>query len=56
MHDGRAGSLLEAISMHEGEGAGARDRFLALPLIDRHAVIAFLETLVSPPNVPKPAL
>lgn len=56
MHDGRAGTLLESISMHDGESAGTRDRFLALPLADRHAVIAFLETLVAPPNVPKPAL
>jgi CxxC motif-containing protein (DUF1111 family) len=54
MHDGRAETLLEAITLHEGESAGTRDRFLQLPLDDRHAVIAFLNTLVAPPGVPQP--
>jgi CxxC motif-containing protein (DUF1111 family) len=52
MHDGRAETLLEAIAMHDGESAGTRDRFLKLPIADRHAVIAFLETLVAPPIDP----
>ena len=52
MHDGRAETLLEAISMHDGEGAGTRDRFLQLSVADRNALIAFLKTLVAPPNVP----
>jgi CxxC motif-containing protein (DUF1111 family) len=56
MHDGRAGTLLEAITMHEGEGAGTRDRFLNLSLADRHDMIAFLETLIAPANVPQPRL
>ena len=56
LHDGRAGTLLEAISMHEGEAVGTRDRFLQLPHQDREAVIAFLETLVAPPNVPQPQM
>lgn len=56
MHDGRAETLLESISMHDGEAAGTRDRFLQLPLADRMALIAFLETLVAPPNVPQPKL
>ncbi len=56
MHDGRAETLLESISMHDGEAAGTRDRFLQLPLADRFAVIAFLETLVAPPNVPQPGI
>ena len=56
MHDGRAETLLEAIAMHEGEARGTRDRFLNLSLADRHALIAFLETMVAPPNVPQPAL
>lgn len=56
LHDGRAETLLEAITMHEGEGAGTRDRFLNLSLADRHAIIAFLETLVAPPDVPQPRL
>ncbi|MEM1068759.1 MAG: di-heme oxidoredictase family protein [Planctomycetota bacterium] len=54
MHDGRAGTLLEAISMHDGESAGTRDRFLNLSLSDRRAVIAFLESLVAPTGVPQP--
>lgn len=53
MHDGRAQTLLESIAMHDGEAAGTRDRFLQLPIADRMALIAFLETLVAPPNVPR---
>ena len=53
MHDGRAETVLEAISIHDGESAGTRDRFLQLPINDRHAVLEFLDTLVAPPNVPK---
>ncbi len=58
VHPGKAdqGTLLEAISMHEGEAVGTRDRFLQLPHQDREAVIAFLETLVAPPNVPQPPM
>lgn len=52
MHDGRAGTLLEAVSMHEGEAAGTRDRFLNLSHRDRSAIITFMETLVAPTNVP----
>jgi CxxC motif-containing protein (DUF1111 family) len=48
MHDGRAGTLLEAISMHAREAEATRDRFLALPLKERRAVIAFLNSLVAP--------
>lgn len=53
MHDGRAETLLEAITMHGGESKGTRDRFLTLPLQDRQAVIEFLDTLVAPPNAPQ---
>lgn len=56
LHDGRAGTLLEAISMHQGEAVGTRDRFLKLPHRDREAMIAFLETLVAPHNVPQPSM
>lgn len=48
MHDGRAATLLEAITMHEGESRGTRDRFLSLPLDDRHAIIEFLLTMQAP--------
>ena len=50
MHDGRAATLLEAISMHDGEGAGTRDRFLNLSHSDRSAIIKFMETLTAPAN------
>jgi len=45
LHDGRATSLEQAIELHAGEAAGARDRFLALPAGERAAIIAFLKTL-----------
>ena len=48
MHDGRAETLLEAITMHEGEAAKTRDRFLMLPVADRRALIEFLNTMVAP--------
>lgn len=48
MHDGRADTLLEAVSMHDGESAGTRDRFLNLSHSDRSAIIKFMETLVAP--------
>ena len=53
MHDGRAETVLESIVMHDGEAAGTRDRFLQLPLADRQAVLAFLDTLVAPPGAPQ---
>jgi CxxC motif-containing protein (DUF1111 family) len=48
MHDGRAETILEAISLHAGEAEATRNRFLALPLKDRHALIAFLNSLAAP--------
>ena len=53
MHDGRAETLLEAITMHGGESDGTRSRFLALPKSDREAVVKFLETMVAPKGVPQ---
>ena len=53
MHDGRAATLLEAVSMHDGEATGTRDRFLNLSHSDRSAIIQFMETLVAPVNLPK---
>lgn len=43
----------EPVLLHDGEAAGTRDRFLKLPLADRHALIAFLNTLIAPKNVPQ---
>ncbi|MEO1526696.1 MAG: di-heme oxidoredictase family protein [Planctomycetota bacterium] len=48
MHDGRAETLLEAITMHGGESQGTKDRFLHLSWEDREAVLDFLGTLVAP--------
>lgn len=45
LHDGRAHEIEEAIEFHGGEAAAARERYRALPELDRHALIAFLRTL-----------
>lgn len=45
LHDGRARSLLEAVLWHGGEAQAARNGVVALPVDDRAALIAFLESL-----------
>ncbi len=45
LHDGRARNLLEAVLWHGGEAQVARDGVVALPMEDRDALIAFLESL-----------
>ena len=45
LHDGRAKTLEEAIELHGGEAAGARDRFRGLTPPDRAALLAFLRGL-----------
>jgi CxxC motif-containing protein (DUF1111 family) len=45
LHDGRAGSIEEAIRLHGGEAVGSRDHFAALPAADREALLAFLKQL-----------
>ncbi|MBI1951489.1 MAG: hypothetical protein HYS34_09020 [Acidobacteria bacterium] len=45
LHDGRAATVEEAIRLHGGEGAGARDRFGALSEKQRRALLEFLKTL-----------
>lgn len=45
LHDGRARSLSEAIALHGGEAQRASDRFAALPVADRDALIVFLRSL-----------
>jgi CxxC motif-containing protein (DUF1111 family) len=42
LHDGRAASIEEAIRLHAGEAAGARDRFLALSERQRGVLLRFL--------------
>src|SRR5438132_1232828 len=45
LHDGRAGTIEEAILAHDGQGRAARDRFAALPAEERVTLVAFLRTL-----------
>jgi len=45
LHDGRARNLTEAILWHGGEGVAAQAAFVALPVDQRDALIAFLESL-----------
>ncbi|MSP62815.1 MAG: thiol oxidoreductase [Myxococcales bacterium] len=45
LHEGRTSSLRVAIELHDGEAAGARDRFAALPPTEREALLAFLRSL-----------
>jgi CxxC motif-containing protein (DUF1111 family) len=45
LHDGRARNLEEAILWHGGEAEAAKQYFMALPLEDREALLAFLRTL-----------
>jgi len=42
LHDGRAGSIAQAIAAHGGEAAGARGRFLRLSAGERFALLKFL--------------
>jgi CxxC motif-containing protein (DUF1111 family) len=44
LHDGRAQSVETAIGLHGGEGAAARDSFLAMPPGDRAALLDFVES------------
>jgi CxxC motif-containing protein (DUF1111 family) len=45
LHDGRAATPEEAIAAHDGQGAGARDRFLGLSPEARADLVAFLKSL-----------
>jgi CxxC motif-containing protein (DUF1111 family) len=45
LHDGRARSAEEAILWHDGEAAGARERFEKQPALQRKAFLHWLETL-----------
>jgi CxxC motif-containing protein (DUF1111 family) len=45
LHDGRARSAEEAVLWHGGEARAARRAFKALPVRDRHALLAFLDSL-----------
>ena len=45
MHDGRARSIEQAISMHGGEATGSRTAFNSLSQADKNAVLKFLKSL-----------
>jgi CxxC motif-containing protein (DUF1111 family) len=45
LHDGRARSVEEAILWHDGEGRGARERFMRASRDDRAALLAFLDSM-----------
>ena len=45
LHDGRAPTLPDAISDHDGEGAAARDRFEKLPAVQQKQLVDFLNNL-----------
>ena len=45
LHDGRAGSIEQAVTLHGGEATAARDRFQNLNATERAALVAFLKTL-----------
>ncbi|MBL8950218.1 MAG: thiol oxidoreductase, partial [Myxococcaceae bacterium] len=45
LHDGRAGSVLEAVLWHGGEAAPMRASVVALQPAERDALIAFVESL-----------
>ncbi|MCI0361239.1 MAG: hypothetical protein L0211_22385 [Planctomycetaceae bacterium] len=48
LHDGRAATLVEAIALHGGEAEQCTQRFLALPVADRLAMLEFLSCLRAP--------
>ncbi len=50
LHDGRADTLVEAIILHGGQAAASIDKFRSLRSNDRANLIAFLETLIAPPQ------
>jgi CxxC motif-containing protein (DUF1111 family) len=45
LHDGRASTLEDAILLHGGEAAGARERFGTLSDKDRQALLRFMKSL-----------
>jgi CxxC motif-containing protein (DUF1111 family) len=50
LHDGRASTLNEAITLHGGEAEKTSKRYAALASFDRQALLAFLHSQVAPPQ------
>ncbi len=45
LHDGRAGSVLEAVLWHGGEAEAIKQKLIALPTAEREALLRFVESL-----------
>ena len=45
LHDGRATTVTDAIMAHDGQGRAARNRFAALPAVQKARLLAFLALL-----------
>src|SRR5262249_38045166 len=45
LHDGRAATLAQAITAHDGEGKAARDRYYRLGATQRRQLMDFLNSL-----------
>jgi len=45
LHDGRARSIEEAITLHDGEARKSRDQFIRLSALEKQQLIRFLESL-----------
>ena len=50
LHDGRATTLVEAITLHGGEAQPARDDFVAFTNAEKAQLLAYLATLRTPTN------
>jgi len=48
LHDGRAANLAQAVLLHGGEGAGAKENFTLLTGAEQKSLIAFLRSLRAP--------
>jgi CxxC motif-containing protein (DUF1111 family) len=48
LHDGRAATLNEAISLHGGEALNSKQQYFTIPDEDRLAVVAFMQCLRAP--------
>ena len=45
MHDGRAGSIEQAVEMHGGEGTASSSNYMGLPSSEKEKLVKFLKSL-----------
>jgi CxxC motif-containing protein (DUF1111 family) len=50
LHDGRAASVEQAISLHTGQGTSSARRYAQLPARRKQQLLAFLRSLTAPPE------